>query len=195
MFLFISASLSCFGQKDAKARNILDKTVSSISNSGGIKINFKGTNNGTLLIKGDKFYLNSGEIQTWFDGKTQWSYVKNANEVNITNPTLEDLQAVNPYYLLSSYRKGYNYKYIGEKSIGGKAAYEILLTPEKKDQIENITIFITKNYQPISINIKVKNQGTNDFQITNYNTKQNFGDIVFRFEKKKFPDVEVIDLR
>ena len=53
--------------------------------AGGIRATFGGTGNGTLLLKGNRFYLNSGGIQSWFDGTTQWSYLESSEEVNVSN--------------------------------------------------------------------------------------------------------------
>ena len=63
------------------------------------------------MLKGNRFYLNSGGIQSWFDGTTQWSYLESSEEVNVSNPTPDELQTINPYALLSIYKSGYNYKY------------------------------------------------------------------------------------
>ena len=97
LILFLSVSLSA--QKDKQAREILDKTANALQQAGGIRATFGGTGNGTLLLKGNQFYLNSGGIQSWFDGKTQWSYLESSEEVNVSNPTPEELQTINPYAL------------------------------------------------------------------------------------------------
>ena len=65
LILFLSVSLSA--QKDKQAREILDKTANALQQAGGIRATFGGTGNGTLLLKGNRFYLNSGGIQSWFD--------------------------------------------------------------------------------------------------------------------------------
>ena len=85
LILFLSVSLSA--QKDKQAREILDKTANALQQAGGIRATFGGTGNGTLLLKGNRFYLNSGGIQSWFDGTTQWSYLESSEEVNVSNPT------------------------------------------------------------------------------------------------------------
>ena len=62
LILFLSVSLSA--QKDKQAREILDKTANALQQAGGIRATFGGTGNGTLLLKGNRFYLNSGGIQS-----------------------------------------------------------------------------------------------------------------------------------
>lgn len=193
LILFLSVSLSA--QKDKQAREILDKTTNALQQAGGIRATFGGTGNGTLLLKGNQFYLNSGGIQSWFDGKTQWSYLESSEEVNVSNPTPEELQTINPYALLSIYKNGYNYKYAGTKSCNGKQGFEVILTPENKQDITSITLFVSQTYQPLYIKVEQNNKSANEIIVTSYQTNQPLDNATFKFDKKKFPNAEVIDLR
>ena len=191
LILFLSVSLSA--QKDKQAREILDKTTNALQQAGGIRATFGGTGNGTLLLKGNQFYLNSGGIQSWFDGKTQWSYLESSEEVNVSNPTPEELQTINPYALLSIYKNGYNYKYAGTKSRNGKQGFEVILTPENKQDITSITLFVSQTYQPLYIKVEQNNKSANEIIVTSYQTNQPLDNATFKFDKKKFPNAEVID--
>ena len=193
LILFLSVSLSA--QKDKQAREILDKTTNALQQAGGIRATFGGTGNGTLLLKGNQFYLNSGGIQSWFDGKTQWSYLESSEEVNVSNPTPEELQTINPYALLSIYKNGYNYKYAGTKSRNGKQGFEVILTPENKQDITSITLFVSQTYQPLYIKVEQNNKSANEIIVTSYQPNQPLDNATFKFDKKKFPNAEVIDLR
>lgn len=193
LILFLSVSLSA--QKDKRAREILDKTANALQQAGGIRATFGGTSNGTLLLKGNRFYLNSGGIQSWFDGTTQWSYLESSEEVNVSNPTPEELQTINPYALLSIYKSGYNYKYTGIKSRNGKQGFEVILTPENKQDITSITLFVSQTYQPLYIKVEQSNKSANEIIVTSYQTNQPLDNATFKFDKKKFPNAEVIDLR
>lgn len=195
VFFVLCFSINLFAQKDIQAREILDKTAEILRQAGGIRATFSGTSNGTLLLKGDKFYLNSGSIQSWFDGKTQWSYLENSEEVNISTPTPEELQTINPYALLSIYQNGYNYQYAGTKNRQGKQGYEVVLTPEKGQDILSITLFVSTAYHPLYIKVEQNGHQANEIIVTSYQTNQPLDDTAFRFDKKKFPNAEVIDLR
>lgn len=193
--LALSLALSVFAQKDKQAREVLDKTADALKQAEGVRATFGGTSQGTLLLKGERFYLSSGGIQSWFDGKTQWSYLEDSEEVNISNPTPEELQTINPYSLLSIYKNGYNYKYAGVKSRNGKQGYEVILTPEKKQDIASITLFVSKTYQPVYIKVEQSNKSVNEIMVNSYHTHQPLDNATFTFDKKKFPNAEVIDLR
>ena len=118
-----------------------------------------------------------------------------SEEVNVSNPTPEELQTINPYALLSIYKSGYNYKYTGIKSRNGKQGFEVILTPENKQDITSITLFVSQTYQPLYIKVEQSNKSANEIIVTSYQTNQPLDNATFKFDKKKFPNAEVIDLR
>lgn len=196
--LLISAIiLPCFAQKDAQAKKILDQTSAAFANAGGIKATFTikaggGQTKGVLQMKNNKFLLNTNDATTWFDGKTQWSYLKHSEEVNISLPSQEELQSMNPYALLSIYKRGFNYQYNG--TVGNN--YKVTLTPEnKKHSFSRIILLISKSkYQPQHITLE-QQKNKSEITVTGYQTKQSFSNSLFQFNKKNYPNAEIIDLR
>ena len=101
-------------QQQSQAKAVLDKTAEAFRKAGGVKADFiiksvtnglvEGSESGTIQLKGEKFVLKASEVITWFDGKTQWSYVVRNDEVNVSNPTQEELQQINPYTFLYMYQ-------------------------------------------------------------------------------------------
>ena len=150
-------------QQQSQAKSILDKTAEAFRKAGGVKADFtvkvitdgliEGVEHGTIQLKGEKFVLKTTDIVTWFDGKTQWSYVAKNDEVNVSNPTQEELQQINPYTFLYMYQKGFSYKLGTMKTFRGKAIWEVVLTAKDKAQdLERITLYVTKEgYEPLYI--------------------------------------------
>ena len=60
------------------AREVLDKTAKTLSNKGGMSASFsiKDGATGTISVKGKKFQATTPDGIVWFNGKTQWTYVK-----------------------------------------------------------------------------------------------------------------------
>lgn len=207
LLLFLLATLSAYAQADRQARDVLDKTSAVFKQAGGIKAVFNirntnknggnaGSGKGIIHLKGERFFLDTEGTLTWFDGKTQWSYLTSSEEVNISTPTPEELQSINPYALLDMYRNGYNYKYGGSKTKDGKQGYEVVLTPiNKKQEIRSITLFVSKNYQPLSIVIEQKDKVRSEITVTSYQASLSLPDDTFRFDRTKYPEAEMIDLR
>ena len=176
------------------AKEVLDKTAATISKAQGAQAKFtiSGQNmntSGTIAIKGKKFHATTPQASIWFDGKTQWTYLKNNDEVNIATPSAEEQQAINPYNFINMYKNGY--KYTMEKKSGN---YVVHLTATGKKSIQEMYVTIgQKSYVPSQIRYKA-GKGWITIDIRNFKTA-NLSDGLFRFNAKDFPNAEVIDLR
>ena len=182
-------------QNDAKAAEVLDKTLAELSESDGIRANFEGTDNGFLLLKGEKFYLSNDHVQSWYDGKTQWSYVAETGEVNVSTPTPDELKGINPYFILKNYKADFNYAYKGNQTRNGMKGHAIVLTSKPSGNQDVVRVFISKAYHPMEITIERNGQTVSDIKVTSYQTNERLDDGMFRFNKSLYPDVEIIDLR
>lgn len=195
-------------QGQSQAKVVLDKAAEAFRKAGGVKVDFtvkavngsqvEGTENGTIRLKGEKFVLKTSEMTTWFDGKTQWSYLSRNDEVNVSNPTQEELQQINPYTFLYMYQKGFTLRLGKVTTFRGNPVWEVILTANtKKQDLERITLYVTKSaYQPIFIQLQQRGQKTlNEITVTDYQTHLDFAEDVFAFDRKQYPTAEVIDLR
>ena len=204
--LFVT--VSAFTQKDAKAKELLDKTSAVLNQSGGLSANFtininndanqiKQSFEGQLFLKENKFFFDTPEQAAYFDGKTQWVYNKNMEEVSILEPQPQDVQTLNPASVLSLYKKDCNYKYKGEKTdIKKRKVKEISLYPKNKDDITQIDIQINPaDSMPVYFRIVYKNNMEFRIYINKYRTNLNLPDSQFVFDTKKYPNAEVNDLR
>ncbi|MDO4164141.1 MAG: LolA-like putative outer membrane lipoprotein chaperone [Bacteroides sp.] len=186
------------------AKDILDRTAETFRKDGGIKATFTfssaemGESEGTLYLKGDKFVLEAEGVKTWFDGKTQWSYMASTEEVNISTPTPEELQSLNPYVWLSLYKQGYELK-LGTPS-GGKnktCHYVCLTATDKKKDPKALNLYVSHDTYHIK-QIDLLPQGSRAMSVIivkSYQTGLTYPDNFFTFDKKKYPKAEVIDLR
>lgn len=207
LFFLIAFALLIDCEAQENAKNILDKASAAFVKDNGIKAEFtlemseQGRNSsqtkGSICIDKDKFVMATPQSITWFDGKTQWSYLPASEEVNISNPTDEELQSINPYLLLKMYKKGYNLSSGSTKTFQGKPVYEVILTPTaSQNGISFIDLYIDKQtFRPLFIEVVQDNGSLYKLTITHYLIRQTFDDKIFRFDKKKYPDVEEIDLR
>jgi outer membrane lipoprotein carrier protein len=151
---------------------------------------------GKITVKGDKFRLALPEQEIINDGVTQWTYLPDAKEVNIDNydPASDD---VNPTKILDMYKKGFKYLYISDKTEGGVLCEEIDLVPDKKDaQFFKIKMMIGKKDKSIqSWTMYDKSGNRYKYTITKFNPTVKIEDSYFTFDPKKYPGVEIIDLR
>ena len=185
-------SVATYGQT---AKSVLDKAAATVSSKEGIKANFRmsgthGNTKGSIAVKGKKFYATTPQATVWFDGKTQWTYMKNNDEVNVANPTESQLQAINPYNFINLYKKGFNYTL--NKSGNDYVVHLTASSPQTK--IKEMFISVDKkSYHPTQVKMLQGNKWT-IFYITDLR-KEALPDSQFRFNAKDFPTAEVIDLR
>lgn len=198
---------TAFGQYDPKALQILDAmskkykafkafeaNISQTLTNDVEKINeeFKGK----ITVKGDKFRLVLPEQEVINNGSTIWTYLPEAKEVNIDNydPSSDD---INPSKIYELYKKGFKYLYLQDKTEGGVLCEEIDLVPEKKDaQFFKIKMFINKKDKSIqSWTMFDKGGNRYKYTISKFNPNITVDDSFFTFDQKKYPNVEVIDLR
>ena len=192
MLVAAMLATSSFAQS---AKFVLDKAAATVTASSGVKANFRmttttGNTSGTIAIKGKKFFATTPQAKVWFDGKTQWTYLKNNDEVNISNPTEAQLQAINPYNFITLYKRGYTYT----MNTAG-TNYVVHLTADNANKkIKELFITVNKkSYEPMQVKMLQGKKWTT-FDITSIK-KQNIADSQFRFNSADFPKAEIIDLR
>ena len=186
-------SLLSYGQT---AKDVLDRAAQALSNRQGVtaRFNISGPNfsptDGNISIKGNKFMASTEVANIWFDGKTQWTYMKQNNEVSVSSPSDQELPAMNPYNFINLYKKGYSYTMQNKAS-----AYEVhLVAKDKKRHVQEMYITVSKkNYHPTQVKLKQRG-GWTTISISQLKAAR-LSDATFRFNAKDYPHAEVIDLR
>lgn len=197
-------SFSSFAQGDAKAKTILNKVSANLKVLKTMKANFKiniynknaklqGSKSGNVWMKGDKYKVKISGQEIICDAESIWTYMKESNEVQITDFEDND-EAFSPSKLFTNfYDKEYGYKYIGTKN----GIYYIGLVPLKKSVPYDKIILKVSQKSNMIIGGKVydKNGNTYSYSISNYTKNAALSDKLFTFSKSSYPNVEVIDLR
>lgn len=193
----VVASVQSMAQSNpAQARAILDKTSKVIGHKSGVSASFTlnnpttGNVSGTIAVKGGKFNARTPQAIVWFNGKTQWTYMKKNNEVNISTPTQAQQQMMNPYTFINVYKTGYK---MSSTKAGG--SYEVhLVAQNQKRSIQEMYVTVnSKTYVPSRV--KMKHNGRwYTVTISNFSAKK-LPDSLFTFNSKDYPSAEVIDLR
>ncbi|MBR4757205.1 MAG: hypothetical protein IK084_00195 [Bacteroidaceae bacterium] len=194
------------GTKDTNTRKVLDATASHLNKAGGISLNFtattlqgktpQGTASGTMDIQGKKFTITMPEMQSWFDGKTQWTMLTDDDEVSISEPTGAELQAINPYAFIDIYKQGFNYKMKKGTLSNGKNGYKIFLNADnKKQEIREIYLEVDNQYNPVRVSMRQGKSQWVRIIVNSFRTGQKFDSDHFTFPKAKYPNAIIIDLR
>lgn len=188
--------------QSSDAAEILERVEAGFRKAGGVRAEFamqasSGKSEGIIELEGEKFVLHAGGMTTWFDGRTQWTCLPSGEEVNVSEPTAEELQSLNPYAWLSLYRNGYRAQFYRHASSADAARYYCVLLTAAHDstELQSLIIYVQKNtYRPARI---VLQQGGEEVEITivAYQDGLSWADNHFSFDASKHPGIEVVDMR
>ena len=193
--LFAALTMGVCAQQADKARKILDKAATIVGHKGGASASFSiqsgnvGTTKGTIAIKGNMFHARTDKATMWYNGKTQWTYMKSTNEVSVTTPNEAKLAQLNPYKFITLYKSGYT---LGMKRAGN--AYLIHMQAQNKQRsLQELFVTIGKDHTPSKVKIR-QGQNWTTISISHFKTER-LSDAIFSFRAKDFPKAEIVDLR
>lgn len=193
MLLAVALS-SAAATPDALLKSAADRLNSAKSLVASYRVTAEGhTMKGELVVAKEKFKIEAPQVKSWFDGKTQWTYSAEIGEVNVTEPAAEELSQVNPFAIINAFRANYRSKAI--KTTGDVQLIEMI--PLKKGgNISKILLTLnTRTLYPSKIVIYTDSGTPMTIDILSVSEGQLLPDNFFRFDAKKFPGVEVVDLR
>ncbi|HEX8546864.1 MAG TPA: outer membrane lipoprotein carrier protein LolA [Cytophagaceae bacterium] len=207
LLLLISTINILVAQYDPKALAILDAMSKKYKSIPSFKAKFvyslespaSGVNEsseGEIIVKGGKFILKLSGQEIINNGTTVWTYLKEANEVNISDYTPDD-DDITPTKIYTMYKKGYKYTFLEERMDAGKPVEVVDLIPEdKKNQLFKVRLEINKKDKTIKgWKVFEKNGNRYNYSVKNFSPDFKAEDNIFTFDKTKYKGVEVIDLR
>lgn len=179
-----------------------EKTIETISkklnSAKSLQVHFTLSSNGQtmkgeMLVAGNKFYIETPQVAAWHNGQFQWVLNKNDREVNLSKPDPVELQQINPLSVISNFKN--NFSATVEKSTSTQTV--ILLSPKQKsNEIRTASLTINKATSlPDAITITLNNGQSVSIHISSLKTGNKVNDSVFQFDKKKYPNAQIIDLR
>lgn len=212
LLLIITISITIIGftqdtdKGDKKSREVLDRLTAKTEAYGTIKaeFNYKMKNveadidentEGTLFVKGDKYRLLIAGQLVISDGETIWTYIEDAEEVQI-NSVEDSEESITPSNLLTSYNDDYKSKYARETFMYGTTVHVIDLTPNEGKSYYKVGIIIDKaKDQLLEITIYDKNGSTYSYIINSFISNLELADSEFMFNSADYPNADIVDMR
>jgi len=196
------------GKSDPEAKKVLDavsakfKTFKAIKAAFALKIEnaagkVQGVKAGTVLMKGVKYRVSITGQEIFCDGATIWTYDVAAKEVQVS--ALDNSSgSITPQKLFTNF---YDIDFLfvlgQDLKKGGKTYKVVELTPiDKTKSFFKVVLEVDKATSVImSTRVYEKNGNRYLYAINSINTNATVADESFSFNPKKYPGVEVIDLR
>jgi len=205
--LSVTAQDDVVKSNDEKAKAILDQVSEQYKSYKNIQADFSlniinedadvnETKTGQFYVQGSKYKLDMDEQMVVCDNETLWTYLKEANEVQITFYEEEEA-TISPSQLFTIYEDNYFYVWHSEEKADGTEYDLIDLTPFDKEQpFYKVRISVNRTSKMIEGAKLFTNDGTHFvYKITKLNSDNEITDDTFYFDEKEFEGIEVIDLR
>ena len=148
-----------------------------------------------MWLQESKMKLDADGIKTWYNGKTRWCYVTEANEVNIDEPNKKEMAAMNPYTFMNIYKKGFSMT-VKETALRGEAVYEVYLKAKyAKMDVKEVYVDIRKSdYQPLCVRVR-EDKDWQRVSVLSFKGNINLSDDFFTFKESDYPNVLINDMR
>lgn len=200
---------SSYAQNDQKAKTILAAVSKKYRSYDIVKTDFtftldnkqanvKESQQGTLYVKAstNKYKVTMTDQDLISDGKSQWTYLKKDKEVQVSNVD-NSSEGLNPAKIFTIYESGFKYLYTGESKSGSKVYQMIDLSPtDTKKSYFKIRLSIDKAAKQIAnVLIFDKNGNRYTYNVRSFVPNVKVPETTFAFDAKKYPGVEVVDLR
>ncbi|MDE5423601.1 outer membrane lipoprotein carrier protein LolA [Ancylomarina sp. DW003] len=207
--LIISLLSLNLSAQENKAKVILDKVSAMNKEHSSVKAEFTfnmdnaeedvhESSEGNIILKGNKYRLYLMDVYTYFDGKTIYQHLVDAEEVNIKEPDEEDEEAgLNPTQIFNLYETGFKFSYVEEQNTPKGTFHVIDLFPlDEERPFSRIRLHIdTKSLEMKSL-VSIGKDGNNiTIKIKKFEPNLEFSDSDFVFDQTANPNVEVIDMR
>lgn len=199
--LILMGCLAWMSAGAQEARELLEQTEQALRRTDGVRALFTvkagdESADGYICLRGEKFVLETAGVKTWFDGQTQWSYLTTSDEVNVSEPMAEELQAIQPYAWLSLYKQGYRLKMGQATTFRGKAIHEVIMTGTERQDLLCIVLYIdVQTHLPLRVSMAQRGGAVTLVTVRDYALGQRWPDSFFTFDASQYPDAELIDLR
>lgn len=205
--LVVFTTVNLNAQVDQKAKSILDEVSKKTQSSNSITADFQfimensevdlhESNEGSLIIQKDSYKLNFNGIEVMCDGKSQWTYMPDAEEVNVSEANSGEDGMLNPATIFTIYEEGFVNTYLGEFTESSVKIFKIDMVPTEEQEFSRVILDISQtNYQIAGATMFGTDGNKYIIKVKNMITNKKYPESTFAFDSSKYPGVEVIDMR
>ncbi len=213
--LVMLVSVSAFAQKpvdrkianDPAAKTLLDKVSAKYQSYTSLEVTFKlsivskvddltESMNGNVWLKGQKYRVNTGDIEIICDNVKRWMILKGEKEVQISfyEPDANNIES--PSQLFTIYKNNYYYMLDGTEALNGKQLTRVKLIPidAKNSPYSNIYLLIDAENVIRKARIVGKDGVEYNWQIVTFNPNIKIDESKFGFAPAQYPGYNIEDL-
>ena len=202
--LFTALQLPLFSQVVVNdANGVLDKALMSLKADLPVRMDYcyemrdgnrellQG-DRGIIYIDNNRYALFMQDMKVWCDGATQWSFMREIDEVYITDAASEEAQNLSPLYVMEHYREGYSASAVSKN---GFVTVKLQAVGENNG-VESVELCLSeKNSRLLAMIINMPGQGCVEVKLDGYVAKCGVADEIFVCPLAEYANAEIIDMR
>lgn len=182
---------------------LLDRAERSLKKS-TTKVQFQSTQysaqgkplstiDGLMYLQGERFRMEYGALTAVFvDGILSY-YDRESHEFTLTEPSQDDLMALNPFYFVRMRAKGYQITSFTSRDATLRG---LRLKPQMKTAVQQIDILVKPDTGlPKLVHIYIADGTRSEIKITSIQTLSTIAPSLFTLSSKSYPGCEIVDLR
>lgn len=202
-FLIAGTTLA---QSDKDAEELLSKIIDKTASYENFKAELSYTmvnkemdidekKTGFIYVSKDKYRIEMEGQVIISDAKTVWTYLKDSEEVMVSNVEDND-ESISPTKILTTYNEDYKAKFDPDNKYKNSDLKAINLKPNDGKQFENMSVLVNQNNLTLErFSVYDKNGNVFTYHIINLTPNIDLPESTFSFNPADYPDVDVIDMR
>lgn len=201
--LLLLSPLFALAQKDSAAA-LLDKVAATIKADAALQMDYTYIiyddddavvykDKGTMKLDGKRYALDMENMKVWCDGKTQWSYMKDIDEVYITAADSEEAENLSPLYIMEMYRENCS---IERSDLDDGNVLVTMTMADVEAEVNKLELFVdVKTFRLTGMFVYMPGQGCVEVRLDNYVPKCKFAKDTYECRVMNFPTAEIVDMR
>lgn len=203
LFLVLAMlQLPLFAQSADEANVVLDRALAALKADAPVCMDYTyrvvdedgellQDDKGVIYVDGGRYALLMQDMKVWCDGKVQWSYMREVDEVYVTDAASDEAQSLSPVFIMEHYRAGRAVSLVYK---GDVAVVELRSLTDVAAEVVKLHIRKGDN-RLVAMSIDMPGQGGVEVLLDGYTAKCGAGGDVFVCPLDEFSTAEVIDMR
>ena len=203
LFLVLAMlQLPLFAQSVDEANVVLDKALAALKADAPVCMDYTyrvvdedgellQDDKGVIYVDGGRYALLMQDMKVWCDGKVQWSYMREVDEVYVTDAASDEAQGLSPVFIMEHYRAGRAVSLVYK---GDVAVVELRSLTDVAAEVVKLHIRKGDN-RLVAMSIDMPGQGGVEVLLDGYTAKCGADSDVFVCPLDEFSTAEVIDMR
>lgn len=204
LFLFIAMlQLPLFAQNGSTGADaLLDKALAGLKADVPVRMDYTyrlldedgealQEDRGVIYVGNGRYALLMQDMKVWCDGMTQWSYMREVDEVYVTDAVSDEAQNLSPLHIMEHYRTGRTVSLADDGVVA-----VVTLQPMADDGTESVELHIrNSDDRLVKMVIYMPGQGSVEVLLDGYAAKCGADGDVFTCPLDDYRAAEIIDMR